>query len=107
MIQQTYTNPKVTTELRDDFKSPELNDWPGVVVELQPAPDPSDVFRRLCHLPHCIFFDSAMADPELGRYSFIAADPYDWLAAAPDDASLWNHLAQRLRGAVVPTLPGL
>lgn len=36
-----------------------------------------DVFSRLAHLPYVVFLDSATQHPELGRYSYIAADPYD------------------------------
>jgi para-aminobenzoate synthetase component 1 len=30
-------------------------------------------------LPHPLFLDSALAHPGLGRYSFITADPFEWL----------------------------
>lgn len=82
-------------------------DWPGVVEELCPAPEPCDVFRRFCHMPHCVFFDSVQADPHVGRYSFIAADPLDWLVASPDDAAAWEQLSQRLKFWRTPTLPDL
>jgi para-aminobenzoate synthetase component I len=83
------------------------SDWPGVIVELHPAPDPSDAFRRLCHLPHCIFFDSALADPHVGRYSFIAADPFELINAAPDDVSAWTRIQQSLDRFSAPALPDL
>ncbi|MBN1852269.1 MAG: anthranilate synthase component I family protein [Pirellulales bacterium] len=38
-----------------------------------------EVFGCLSRLPHVIFLDSALADKELGRYSFVAADPYRWI----------------------------
>ncbi len=37
-----------------------------------------DVFLRLAHLPHTIFFDSASCETTLGRYSFVATDPFHW-----------------------------
>ena len=43
-----------------------------LVEELVPAPDPWDVARRLAHLPHLLFLDSAEFHPELGRSSFSA-----------------------------------
>lgn len=46
-----------------------------LAVELLPAPDPWAVARRLAHLPHLLFLDSAEQHPERGRYSYIAADP--------------------------------
>jgi para-aminobenzoate synthetase component 1 len=79
------------------------------VEELRPAPDVVTVFRRLSKLPHCIFFDSARRDREIGRYSFIAADPFDYfeapisrLAADPLD-----EIARRLGEFKVGTVAGL
>jgi len=46
-----------------------------LVVELTPAPDPLEACRRLAGLPHLAFLDSALTEPPLGRYSFLAADP--------------------------------
>jgi para-aminobenzoate synthetase component 1 len=83
------------------------SDWPGVIIELKPAPDPCDVFLRLAHLPHCVFFDSALRDRALGRYSFIAADPFEVLSAAPDDASAWNKIEERTNQYRTPALPDL
>lgn len=50
-----------------------------LVEEIAPACDSWDVFRRVAHLPHALFLDSALVHPELGRYSYITADPFDWL----------------------------
>ena len=50
-----------------------------LVEELTPWLDPWDVCRRLASLPHLLFLDSAAAHPTLGRYSFVTADPFDWL----------------------------
>ena len=44
-----------------------------LAVELVPAPDPWDVARRLAHLPHLLFLDSAEKHAERGRYSYVAA----------------------------------
>ena len=49
------------------------------VEELTPAPDPWDVFSRLASLRHVLFLDSALSHEDLGRYSFVTADPFDWL----------------------------
>ncbi len=35
------------------------------------------VFERLSALPYCLFLDSALCHPQRGRYSFVAADPFD------------------------------
>src|SRR5258707_13542599 len=49
------------------------------VMELVPARDSEEIFRRLAGLPHCLYLDSARRDPMLGRYSFVAADPFDFI----------------------------
>ncbi|HTQ39024.1 MAG TPA: anthranilate synthase component I family protein [Pirellulales bacterium] len=86
---------------------PAIDDWSGVVVPLQNAPQPSEAFRQLAHLPHCIFFDSAMPDAHVGRYSFLAADPFEVLGADAEDASAWNRIRQRLNRFTTPSLPDL
>jgi para-aminobenzoate synthetase component 1 len=52
-----------------------------LVEELTPAPDAWEVCRQLAHLPHLMFLDSAARAPELGRYSYLAADPFLWIEA--------------------------
>jgi para-aminobenzoate synthetase component I len=57
-----------------------------LVEELTPAPDPWGAARRLAHLPHLLFLDSAAPHPQLGRYSFVTADPIDRLWARGREA---------------------
>jgi para-aminobenzoate synthetase component 1 len=85
------------------------SDFSGVVEELRPAPDVVDVFKRLAELPHCVYFDSARRDPVLGRYSFIAADPFDFIevSAEPDEVNSFAQLARRLREFQSQTIPDL
>jgi para-aminobenzoate synthetase component 1 len=52
-----------------------------LVEELSASLDPWDVCRRLAHLPHLLFLDSASEDETLGRYSFVTGDPFAWLQA--------------------------
>jgi para-aminobenzoate synthetase component 1 len=52
-----------------------------LVERLNPLPRTVDVFRKLAGLPHVVFFDSALHHPQFGRYSFIAADPVEWIEA--------------------------
>jgi para-aminobenzoate synthetase component 1 len=78
------------------------------VAELAPAPDPWVVARLLAHLPHLLFLDSALPHPTLGRYSFITADPFEWIrsrgerlvasgSSSPvDDTDPFRFLADRL-----------
>src|SRR5262245_13694050 len=52
-----------------------------LVEELAPAPDAWEAFRRLARLPHVLFLDSALDYPTLGRYSFLTADPFEWIGS--------------------------
>src|SRR5215471_9787192 len=52
---------------------------PPLVEELVPTPDAWDIARQLAHRARLVFLDSAATDSPQGRYSFIAADPFDWL----------------------------
>lgn len=47
--------------------------------ELSPVPDPWQVVRRLAALPRLLFLDSVLPHSSLGRYSFITADPFEWI----------------------------
>ena len=51
-----------------------------LVEQLPQQLSSADVFLRLAHLPHVVFFDSAGQYGQLGRYSFVAADPFMWIA---------------------------
>src|SRR5437868_8016725 len=77
-----------------------------VVHELTPAPEPEDAFRRLAGLPHVLFLDSALRHPTLGRYSFLSADPSEFLRLnVPDDPL--GVLGERLARFRIATIPGL
>ena len=49
-----------------------------LAVEIVPAPDPWQVARKLAHLPHLLFLDSAEKHGQRGRYSYVAANPDMW-----------------------------
>jgi para-aminobenzoate synthetase component 1 len=53
-----------------------------------------DAFSRLAALPHVIFFDSAARDERLGRYSFVAADPFIWIERAADEIDALAEIEQ-------------
>ena len=81
-----------------------------LVEELRPAPAAEDVFLRLCRAPHCLFLDSALLDPVLGRYSFVTADPFEFIELPPQGNDAFAQLAQRMqtfRSSVLPELPPL
>jgi para-aminobenzoate synthetase component 1 len=88
-----------------------------LVEELTPTPEPWDVARRLAHLNRLLFLDSAQTHPGFGRYSFVTADPFEWLWArgqrivasgkrcqAGDPFAM---LADRLARFPAATIPGL
>ncbi len=81
-----------------------------LVEELRPAPAVEDAFERLVHLDHCLFLDSAVVHPALGRYSFLAADPVVYWqvpVAAGGDEDLWHRLAAELAPLHTPAVPGV
>lgn len=55
-----------------------------VVRELPPGLTAFAMFERLAALPHVVYFDSASRQGELGRWSFVAADPFCWFDAPAD-----------------------
>jgi para-aminobenzoate synthetase component I len=78
--------------------------------ELTPAPDPWAVARRLAHRPHLLFLDSADRHPDRGRYTFVTADPADWLTETlryPKSPTPFVDLARRLAAFPLPTRHGL
>lgn len=74
------------------------------VERLDPALDACDVFRRLAHLPHVIFFDSAVRTGSTGRYSFVAADPIRWWES-PDSLAEVEQVAAGLGESARSDLP--
>ncbi len=78
-----------------------------LVEPLVPTVEPWEAFRRLAHLPHCVFFDSAQQHAELGRYSFVAADPFQLLVAQPEHSDALGELQRQLRAWPANTVAGL
>ncbi len=69
-----------------------------LVEELSPPPDCEAAFLRFAGRPHCVFFDSARRERKLGRYSFLAADPFEFVTAQLDDRDALGQLRRRLAG---------
>ena len=78
-----------------------------LVEELAPIPQAEDVFLRMADLPHCLFLDSAMAHPTLGRYSLVAADPFDFMQFPADGSDALTALEERLGRFAAAGQPGL
>jgi para-aminobenzoate synthetase component 1 len=72
-----------------------------LVERLDGPPNPVAVFQGLGSLPHIVFFDSAMRHPVLGRYSFVAADPVEWLVVPADGRDGLRQLAARMQSMPV------
>ena len=77
-----------------------------LVEELAEAPEAAGVFARMSHLPHCLFLDSAMRHPRLGRYSFVAADPFAYLHLSAEEDAFAPLVANLARFCLKP-IPGL
>ncbi|MEN6367558.1 MAG: aminodeoxychorismate synthase component I [Thermoguttaceae bacterium] len=77
------------------------------IVEPIEPPDLDRAFLRLARFPHCVFFDSARPDPQLGRYSFLAADPFDFLEWPADGRDALAALATRMSPFHAETRPEL
>lgn len=79
-----------------------------LVEEIRPAPDPAEAFLRMADQPHCLFLDSARRDPQLGRYSFLTCDPFNFVELPVDRSGAFDVLERRLdrfQSQRVPELP--
>ncbi|MEO8496082.1 MAG: anthranilate synthase component I family protein, partial [Planctomycetota bacterium] len=79
-----------------------------LVRELQPSPQPVDVFRRLSQQRHCLFLDSALRHETLGRHSFVTADPFQFVTAEAGEHDPLDRIESkltRLRSDTIPDLP--
>jgi para-aminobenzoate synthetase component 1 len=54
-----------------------------------------------------VFFDSAAEFGRLGRYSFVAADPFEWHEAVSSDGDVLASLAARAREFTAESIEGL
>jgi para-aminobenzoate synthetase component 1 len=54
-------------------------------------------FQRLSCAPHVAFFDSAARDPRLGRYSFVTADPFDWIERGVTDGDVFGEVDRLMK----------
>jgi len=90
-----------------DGSTAELPAAGTLIEELVPAPDPEYVFLRMSGLPHCLFLDSALHSPQLGRYSFVTADPFDYIEIPPDGEDGLALLVRSMARWSADTLAGL
>jgi len=91
----------------------------ALVEELAPTPDPAETFRRLAGLAHPLFLDSSLRHHCLGRYSFLSADPFEWICSrgnrtvvssenrSREPANPFTILSERLGRFRLKPTPGL
>jgi para-aminobenzoate synthetase component I len=77
------------------------------IDQLPRVPDVEQAFLALASRPHCLWLDSALRDPQRGRYSFLAADPFVFLEVPADGSDGLSRLADCLDRFQTPSLPDL
>lgn len=68
---------------------------------------PRRCLKSLSRLPGCLALESALADPIVGRYSYVAADPIAWFGYEPGQP-IWDrerHVLQAITADEHPELP--
>ena len=70
---------------------------------------PLDAFERLSAAPKCLYLDSSQRHEELGRYSFMAIDPYDSISVGCNDpaAPALERLRDELDAIATPAVADL
>jgi len=81
-----------------------------LIQSLDPPPDVAETLRRFADWPDIVLFDSASRRPNLGRYSFLAADPFEFeeLASTPfgvDPFARLRQWSQRFSSESLPNMP--
>ena len=80
-----------------------MSDHLPLVEELPAALDSEQAFCALASLPHVLFLDSALRDPQLGRYSFVTADPFSFLQVPVDGSDPLAQLRHLMSGWEIDT----
>lgn len=78
-----------------------------LIEEFSPEVSVGDAFARFAALPRVVLFDSAMRHPELGRWSFLSADPFDYHTAEAGAADPLRQIDEWLSRWCVPSQTGL
>lgn len=78
-----------------------------LVLELPGTLKAEDVFTCFAQREHCVFLDSALVHPTLGRYSFVAADPFEFWQTAVEEQGTFDRWQQRMESFHTATLPDL
>lgn len=78
----------------------------ATLVEFDNNLDLENCLRRLGHLPHVCCFDSAMRHERQGRYSFLTADPFQWIELPVGSTRPFEKLNQIIGQFQEPTVRG-
>jgi len=78
-----------------------------LVRKLQPDWTPEHCFRRLSSQPGCVWLDSSLKSDTLGRYSYLAADPFSILRIDKQSPQAIFRIAEQLERYAQAKLPGL
>jgi para-aminobenzoate synthetase component 1 len=98
----------------DESGAPPLP-FSGVVEELTSVPNVERTFLALAVRRYCLFLDSARQDSQLGRYSYLASDPFDFVELSANEAvalgspgrNVFRALAGRLAPFATERISGL
>ena len=77
------------------------------LVEAVGSLDVERCLQQFASLPYCLFLDSAQQSAKLGRYSFLAADPFEFIEVPADGQDAIQAIETRMQGFVAGTVPNL
>ncbi|MFM7072748.1 MAG: anthranilate synthase component I family protein [Planctomycetota bacterium] len=80
---------------------------PPIVEPLPESLDAEQCWLRLCDRPHVLFLDSVVVDDEPGRYSFVAADPFEYHELPTGHNEIRSRLERLTSQWTAPTVPEL
>ncbi|MCY2966113.1 MAG: aminodeoxychorismate synthase, component I, partial [Planctomycetota bacterium] len=80
-----------------------------LVEELAPVPSLAEALRAFAGWPDVILFDSALPRPSLGRYSFLAADPVEFVQVSVPSLGVdpFEQLTLRMKEWTTPAIQDL
>lgn len=78
-----------------------------LVTELPQHLAAVEVFQKLAHLPHVVYFDSANKSDSMSQFSFVAADPFLWMVADNSDTKPLDELENAWKDFSTKTNPQL
>lgn len=78
-----------------------------LVIELPAVPETEAVFARLRSRRHCLWLDSARRHATLGRYSFLAADPFDYFELPTEGPAALDAWREKMAAFASPSVAGL